>query len=175
MPADTKMTIEEVRDKVESEGLGYAIAEYMKGDSIADPKLADLWDEAARAIAAVDAYIEEHAEDVEEESAPDPSEVVKVDESILCDTTPEIFADVTKTEKYGLKQIDAKAGGTLRLNPEGGRFAMDPELYFRGEFDLAELEELMAKVGPHVAAHVPQSVAPERKDGSRFYLSFPRG
>lgn len=42
-----KYDLIEVADIVENEGLGYAVVDYMSGDSIADPELAALWDQAA--------------------------------------------------------------------------------------------------------------------------------
>jgi hypothetical protein len=42
----SKMTIAEVADVVENEGLGYAITGYMSSESIKDKELAELWDKA---------------------------------------------------------------------------------------------------------------------------------
>lgn len=173
--AKDKMTIEQVRDKVEVEGgLGMTIEEYMSGDSIADPKLAELWDEARKAIEAVETYIAEHAEDEQEEPGQDPAEVVKADGEILCESAPTIFDDVTKTDDYGLAQIDADAGGTVRLNLAGGRFGNLPEVYFRGEFGRGELRDFMVLIAPHIRTDRGQSVRVKAPGADHWsYESFP--
>lgn len=40
----------EVRERVEQEGLDYAVRHYMDGSSIQNPVTAKLWDEAATAL-----------------------------------------------------------------------------------------------------------------------------
>lgn len=40
-----KLTIKEVAQRVENEGLGYTIQNYMSGKHIEDEKLSKLWDE----------------------------------------------------------------------------------------------------------------------------------
>ena len=52
-----KKSLKEVASVVISEGLGYAVAEYMSGDSIEDPKLAEIWDRAGDALHEIEAYL----------------------------------------------------------------------------------------------------------------------
>ena len=59
-----KKDIEEVAAIVNSEGLGYAVMGYMSADSIADPKLAELWAAADKALYALDKYIESKVGDI---------------------------------------------------------------------------------------------------------------
>lgn len=48
--ADSKKDLQEVRDIVENEGLGYAVQHYMSAESIADPSIAKRWREAKKAL-----------------------------------------------------------------------------------------------------------------------------
>ena len=48
--SDEKYSIEQVADIVHSEGLDYAITDYMSADSIKDPDLARLWRIAKEAL-----------------------------------------------------------------------------------------------------------------------------
>jgi hypothetical protein len=45
-----KMNDIEVRERVDQEGLDYAVRHYMSGDSCQNPETAKLWDEAAAAL-----------------------------------------------------------------------------------------------------------------------------
>jgi uncharacterized protein YgfB (UPF0149 family) len=58
MAKEKKMSLEEVAAKVEWEGLGYAVQHYMTGDSIADPHLAELWDQAKELLDEIDGILE---------------------------------------------------------------------------------------------------------------------
>lgn len=49
-----KYTNEQVADIVRSEGLDYAITNYMGADSIEDPELAQAWENARQALAEVE-------------------------------------------------------------------------------------------------------------------------
>ena len=55
---DDKLTIEEVADIVEGEGLGYAVTDYMNSDSIEDEELAKLWEEASIAMRKIQEILE---------------------------------------------------------------------------------------------------------------------
>lgn len=44
---------------VENEGLDYAITSYMSSDSIADPELAALWDEAEAVLRKIEGILED--------------------------------------------------------------------------------------------------------------------
>ena len=48
--SEEKYSIEQVADIVHSEGLGYAVMDYMSADSIEDPDLARLWRIAKEAL-----------------------------------------------------------------------------------------------------------------------------
>lgn len=69
MPRTKKLTDEQVYWKVDSEGLGYAVQFYMAGDSIANPELAKLWDEAAEALDKIQSILDavELTEDPDDE------------------------------------------------------------------------------------------------------------
>lgn len=54
-----KYTIEEIKDIVESEGLGYAIMEYVEAKKIEDPNLAELWRDAYDSLKGIEAILEE--------------------------------------------------------------------------------------------------------------------
>lgn len=56
-----KMNDIEVRERVEQEGLDYAVRHYMDGRSIQNPVTAQLWDNAAAALNALAEYL--HLED----------------------------------------------------------------------------------------------------------------
>src|SRR5574343_658715 len=51
---DEKLSIEQVAEIVDCEGLDYAIQHYMGPDSIADPNLAMLWADARETLAAIE-------------------------------------------------------------------------------------------------------------------------
>lgn len=51
------MTMNEVLDIIESEGLGYAIQSYMHGDKIGDPTLAKMWSAAGLMLDAIEEYV----------------------------------------------------------------------------------------------------------------------
>lgn len=52
-----KLSNDEVAEIVFNEGVGYAVACYMSSDSIVDPKLAKLWDEADLALNNLTEYL----------------------------------------------------------------------------------------------------------------------
>lgn len=56
---DTKYTIEEVVDRVNLEGLDYAIQHYLSDDKIDDPKLAHMWSNAKAILNEIENYLEE--------------------------------------------------------------------------------------------------------------------
>lgn len=71
---EPKMTINEVAGVIECEGLGYGVQYYTSGDSIADPVLAQMWDECADMMDAIEAYVErnyDHSLDEYEEENQD--------------------------------------------------------------------------------------------------------
>ena len=47
----------EVKERVEQEGLEYAVRHYMSSDSIKNPELAKLWDDAAASLDALAKYL----------------------------------------------------------------------------------------------------------------------
>jgi len=51
------MTNEEVRDKVEWEGLGYAVTNYMSEKDIKDPELKVLWKAARVAMKELESFL----------------------------------------------------------------------------------------------------------------------
>ena len=53
------MTVSEVSDRINNEGLGYAIQHYMRGKDIKDPVLAKMWDEAAALLNKIEEYVQE--------------------------------------------------------------------------------------------------------------------
>lgn len=53
-----KKTLDEVRDIVECEGLGYSIMHYMDADDIADPTLRAAWQTARNALVALETMLE---------------------------------------------------------------------------------------------------------------------
>lgn len=55
-----KRTIQEVGNIVGTEGLGYAIQDYLGADKIEDKDLAKLWKDAELALNAVQTFLEEH-------------------------------------------------------------------------------------------------------------------
>lgn len=55
--SDVKLTVREIRDIVESEGLGYAIKEYLHTTEIADDKLAKMWKKCADLMNQIEEYI----------------------------------------------------------------------------------------------------------------------
>ena len=61
--ADEKYTIEQVRDIVESEGLGYAVEDYLDSRNIADPKLRDAWNRAETALRQIREMIDDGTPD----------------------------------------------------------------------------------------------------------------
>lgn len=62
-----KMSLKEVAEVVEMEGLGYAVMDYMSGDSIADKHLADLWDDAKMMLKSIDNYLASKVPDYNQE------------------------------------------------------------------------------------------------------------
>ena len=62
MTRDKKLSIEEVADIINSEGLGYAVHGYLDADQIEDPELAKLWREADAALCAISDICEEYLE-----------------------------------------------------------------------------------------------------------------
>lgn len=55
---DSKYTIADVADIVESEGLGYAVMDYMSAEKIEDEDLARLWRIAKEALDGIDAILD---------------------------------------------------------------------------------------------------------------------
>lgn len=52
--AETKLSNRKVAQIVDSEGIGYAVQHYMSADSIADPELASLWQQAAEVLGKIE-------------------------------------------------------------------------------------------------------------------------
>lgn len=50
-------TIEEVKDIIIKEGVGYAVEEYLNPDSISDPGLSELWKNAQESLTKIRDYI----------------------------------------------------------------------------------------------------------------------
>jgi hypothetical protein len=55
-----KHSIQQVALIVEYEGLGYAIQDYMSGDSIEDPELAKMWDECQKLMNKIEDVLRPH-------------------------------------------------------------------------------------------------------------------
>ena len=54
------LSVTEVREIVDDEGLGYAITDYLSSDSIEDEELSRLWQEARDAAEADERYLEKY-------------------------------------------------------------------------------------------------------------------
>lgn len=54
-----KVTLEEVAQIIDSEGIGYAITGYLTYDKIADPRLAELWLQAQQVLAEIEEMLPE--------------------------------------------------------------------------------------------------------------------
>ena len=72
---EPKKTINEVAGVIECEDLGYAIQHYMRGDSIEDPYLADMWDQCAELMNAIESYVQDNMD-------PDQDDLDELDEDI---------------------------------------------------------------------------------------------
>lgn len=55
-----KMSIEQVADEVNKDGIGYAISNYVSWKDIEDKKLAALWKQAAESIYKVEKMLEKY-------------------------------------------------------------------------------------------------------------------
>ncbi len=75
----TKLTISAINDIVESEGLGYAIQDYLNADRIADPDLSEMWAKAAEQLNEITAYLEdnifEDGDEIEEDDDEEEEEI----------------------------------------------------------------------------------------------------
>jgi len=60
-----KLTIMEVNNIVNEEGIGYAVFYSIRSDNIEDEQLAELWKNASAAIAKVDYYLLSYGGDYE--------------------------------------------------------------------------------------------------------------
>ncbi len=70
-----KLTISQINDIVETEGLGYAIEDYLASNRIADADLADMWAKASELLKEIQSYIEDNIfDDGEEERDEDEDE-----------------------------------------------------------------------------------------------------
>lgn len=49
----SKYSLEDMAEIIDSEGLGYAIEDYVNSEDIEDPRLVDLWDQATVTLAAI--------------------------------------------------------------------------------------------------------------------------
>lgn len=65
--AKRKQSVSEIASIVENEGLGYAIQSYISASSIKDEDLADMWERAHELLAEIEQYIEDNADDVDDE------------------------------------------------------------------------------------------------------------
>jgi hypothetical protein len=54
-----KYTNDQAVDIIETEGLGYAVTDYCRGSSFADPETAKLWDAARDALRSLVRYVED--------------------------------------------------------------------------------------------------------------------
>ncbi len=52
-----KVSNEQVVEIIETEGLGYAIGEYLNADNIEDETLATMWEEAQNLLHEIDNYL----------------------------------------------------------------------------------------------------------------------
>lgn len=56
--SDEKYTNGDVIDRIEQEGIGYAIMHYMDSSHIKDPETVRLWDNASNALSELVTYLE---------------------------------------------------------------------------------------------------------------------
>lgn len=66
-PPVLKWTNREIAEKSLSEGMGYMVTGYLGVDSIADPKLADAWRRAQKAMEEIEEILEPEFEAIEAE------------------------------------------------------------------------------------------------------------
>lgn len=59
MPEE-KYSINDVCHLVDSEGLGYAIQDYLRADNIEDPELSKLWAEAKATLDKIEIFLDEN-------------------------------------------------------------------------------------------------------------------
>ena len=60
---DKPLSLTQVADIVQSEGLGYAITNYLSADNISDPELRNLWDHAGRIMKNIEELLEGYETD----------------------------------------------------------------------------------------------------------------
>jgi hypothetical protein len=58
MPKEKKLSDEDVAFKIDMEGIGSCIQDYLSSDRIKNPKLAKLWDEAKEKLDAITELLE---------------------------------------------------------------------------------------------------------------------
>jgi hypothetical protein len=69
-----KLSVSQVADIVEAEGLGYAIKDYLGAGRIADPELAAMWDEAKDLLIRIEEYIEMNQGDGDDDETDEDDE-----------------------------------------------------------------------------------------------------
>lgn len=68
---EKRYTVEQVRNIVACEGLGYAVEDYMDADQIEDETLRGHWEAARKAIAAIREIIGDEDDEMEDEESDD--------------------------------------------------------------------------------------------------------
>lgn len=63
-----KLTVAQVQEVIESEGLEYAVLSYLLADKIANHDLSDLWTKAKEALEEIQSFIEDHSFEVERDN-----------------------------------------------------------------------------------------------------------
>lgn len=64
--AKAKHSISEIAGIIESEGLSYAIQNYVTPSSIKDEDLADMWERAREILNEIKEYVDDNADDVDD-------------------------------------------------------------------------------------------------------------
>lgn len=80
MPKGKKWTTLEVAHKADWEGLGDMIQNYLDADNIADPELAQLWDDAKDAMQRIDRILEEALNEADGDPEDDEEEIENTDD-----------------------------------------------------------------------------------------------
>lgn len=160
-----KRSVEEVAAIVESEGLGYAVQDYMGADSIADPKLAKLWGEARDRLKAIEDHLEAEGSLNAVDEAPF-SETVTVDHArLLVDDVPKDLLEAPR-DSHDVPTTRVTEGGEIRVIEQGGRFGDTPEVLLEGTFSRAWLDGLMKILEGKTAWHISQAI--RCQDGTTF-------
>jgi len=156
-----KLTLAEVDDLFEVEGMHDAIQSHTSHTSIADTKLAGMWKRAAKLMDEIEVYVEQ-----DEVEPPPTTETVELGrERLLLDGLPKLITDAP-LDKYDIHELVTEHGGRIR-GITGAGFGGDMfEISFQGTFDRVWFAKLMESLTNLAAWHIYQSVV--CADGTRF-------